>query len=366
MMKTLCVIHEAISNDSAIAKVAMAQVRIALDAGWRVSVVAKYLDESLRDRVEWLPLYVPRRAFAVKWLTARHFIRKAMGNRRFDCVHAHQPQVADLADVFTCHFLTRVAKERNCLETRSGIRPSMIRLQQQMVLKAEDRCYRNWNPPTRMVFCSDLLKKEFSRLYGEPPRQQVLMNSAPAANFATVEQRREARQRLLGRDHDGLVVGYIGGLQERKGYKRLLQSLQSESEITLLMAGQYTQGFTDAYLGARCVGIGLVTDTPTFYAACDCIAVPSLFDPCPLVVFEACSRGTPVIATNGVGNLPALIRFDAGLAWNAGEPIGPLVRKAQDRKDHFRQGMLRLLDELSPEHHGRVLLSIYEQVGAAS
>jgi glycosyltransferase involved in cell wall biosynthesis len=365
-MKTLCVIHEAISSDSAIAKVAMAQVRIALEAGWRVSVVAKYLDESLRDRVEWLPLYVPRRAFAVKWLTARHFIRKAMGSRRFDCIHAHQPQVADLADVFTCHFLTRVAQERKCLETRGGFRPSLIRLQQQMVLKAEDRCYRNWNPSTRMVFCSDLLRKEFSRLYGEPRRQQVLMNSAPAANFASGDERREARRRFLGHDHDGLVVGYIGGLQERKGYKRLLQSLQNESEVTLLMAGQYTQNFADPGLGARCIGVGLVTDTPSFYAACDCIAVPSLFDPCPLVVFEACSRGTPVIATEGVGNLPALIRFDAGLAWDAVEPIEPLVRKARDQKAHFRQGMLRLLDELSAEHHGRVLLSIYEQAGAAT
>ena len=56
---TLCMVFEAIGNMSAIAKIAMADVQIALDAGYRVTVVAKFLDESLRDRVEWLKLTVP-------------------------------------------------------------------------------------------------------------------------------------------------------------------------------------------------------------------------------------------------------------------------------------------------------------------
>src|SRR4051812_1647014 len=101
----------------------MAQVRTALTAGWRVSVVAKFLDESLHDDVEWLRLYVPPRLFFVQWATARHFIRQALGARAFDVVHAHQPQVASLSDVFQCHFLTRVAHERGCLENRSGFGP---------------------------------------------------------------------------------------------------------------------------------------------------------------------------------------------------------------------------------------------------
>ena len=39
---TLCMIHEAIGNQNAIAKVAMAGVKIALEAGWKVTVVAKF------------------------------------------------------------------------------------------------------------------------------------------------------------------------------------------------------------------------------------------------------------------------------------------------------------------------------------
>src|SRR3954452_10644286 len=105
---TLCMIFEAISNDSAIAKVAMSDVNIALDAGYKVTCVSKILHESLRPKVEWLKLKVPPRGFALQWLTARRFIKQAIGNRTFDVVHAHQPQAASLADVFQCHFLTRV------------------------------------------------------------------------------------------------------------------------------------------------------------------------------------------------------------------------------------------------------------------
>src|SRR5690349_16630354 len=126
---THCMIFEAIDQSSAIAKIAMSEVQIALDAGFRVSVVAKRLDESLRGKVEVLPLTVPPRVFLAKWLTARSFIQRALGSRTFDIVHAHQPQAADLSDVFKCHFLTRVAYESNCIDTRPGLRPTFNRLQ---------------------------------------------------------------------------------------------------------------------------------------------------------------------------------------------------------------------------------------------
>ncbi len=152
---TLCMIHEAISGDSAIARVAMAQARMALQAGYRVSAVAKILDPSLRAEVEWLRLTVPRRVFLLKWLTARLFIRSALGRRTFDVVHAHQPQAASLSDVFTCHFLTRVARERKCLEDRPGFRARAVRVQQEAVVHAEDYCYRRWNERRACYFAAN-------------------------------------------------------------------------------------------------------------------------------------------------------------------------------------------------------------------
>src|SRR5580658_8954815 len=111
---TLCIIHEGIGNYNAIAKIAMTDARLALANGWDVTCVAKRLDEELARQVQWLPLYVPPRLYFYKWVTARRFIRKALGGRTFDVIHAHQPQVADLADVFDCHYLSRMSFERDC------------------------------------------------------------------------------------------------------------------------------------------------------------------------------------------------------------------------------------------------------------
>jgi len=358
---TLCLIHEAISNDSAIAKVALLHARTALDAGWKVSVVAQRLDESLRERVEWLKLHVPRRSFFYKWVTAGHFIRKALGERRFDVIHSHQPQAAALADVFHCHFLTRVAYERKCLEMRSGLRPKMIRLQQQGVLYAEDRCYRRWNPATHMIFCSDLLRTEFSRLYGPPPSQEVMVNACPPVKFPSAEQRAAARRHWVGEDFKGLVLGYLGGLQERKGFKRILSALAGKSDVFLLMGGQFTQGFSDPALGGRMKAVGLVDDVPGFFAASDAFIVPSLFDPCPLVVFEAASRGTPVIATNGVGNLHELLEHDAGLLWRPEDDLTKVVAAAAARREELNAGARRMAEAVSERRQGGRLLEVYDE-----
>jgi len=358
---TLCIIHEAISQDSAIAKIAMLDVRAALDAGWEISVVAKILDPSLRDRVNWLKLTVPPRGFILKWLTARHFIRSALGHRSFDVIHAHQPQVADLADVYQCHFLTRAAYERNCLESRPGLRAKFARLQQQGVLHAEDRFYRRWNPETHMLFCSDLLRQEFAHLYGMPPRQQVLVNPCPPVNFANDAERRAARQRWVG-DHNGIVLGYLGGVEERKGFKKVLQALKGHGDIFFLMGGAHSEGFVDPNLSGHMKSVGMVLDPASFYAACDVFVVPSLFDPFALVVCEAAARGTPVIATESVGALANLLEHQAGLAWRQGDSLADLVRQAAGQREKFNAGARRLSEALSEQEHGRQLMAVYDMI----
>lgn len=355
-------IHEGVGNQSAIAKVASWGVRQALRAGWRVSVVANLLDDDLRGEVEWLRLYVPKRLLLLKWLTARRFITAALGGRKFDVIHAHQPQVAAISDVFTCHFLTRVAHERHCLESRTGLLASIGYAQQRAVLCAEDYYYRRWNSRTRMLFCSELLRKEFNRLYPAPKRQEVLENSCPPVCFPSDEERRAARTRLLGRDWAGPVIGYLGGLHERKGYRCLLRALEGERDIFLLLGGEFTDGFEAPALAGHHKAVGWVRDQAEFFAACDVFIVPSAFDPCPLAVFEAAAHGVPVIASSGVGNLPALLRYHAGAAWEPGTPLAPLVRSMAAQRESFQEGARWMATFLSEEHQATRLLQIYEEV----
>jgi UDP-glucose:(heptosyl)LPS alpha-1,3-glucosyltransferase len=209
-----------------------------------------------------------------------------------------------------------------------------------------------------MVFCSDLLRTEFSRLYASPPSQEVLVNACPPVNFRTPEQRHAARKHWVGEDFNGLVLGYLGGLQERKGYKRVLSALAGKRDVFLLMGGQFTRGFSHPALAGHMKAVGLVDDVPGFFAACDAFVVPSLFDPCPLVAFEAASRGVPVIATDGVGNLSELLEYGAGLLWRPNDDLAALVASAAAGREQFNAGARRMADAISEHRQGRRLLEI--------
>lgn len=358
---TLCMVHEGIGNYGAIARVAMSGVRQALEAGWEVSVVAERLDESLQQQVEWLKLYVPPKVFLVKWVVARAMITRAMGGRQWDVVHVHQPQVASLADVMQCHYLTRAAYNYDCLESGDSLHSWLTRVQELQVMRVEDGYFRRWNPRTRMLFDSALTQREFSRMYGAPPRQDVLLYPFPPARTPDAAERAEARRKLVG-DRPGLVVGYLGGIQHRKGYTRLVDASRQDPGLVLMMGGQFTERFSDPSLGDRLVALGLVEDIATFYAACDVFVVPSLFEPFGLVAFEAAARGVPVIATAEVGALPHLVEYGAGCAWDPGEPLGPLARRmAADRNG--RAAIAAQMDsDFCEKRYGERLMRVYDDV----
>ncbi len=359
---SLCVIFEAIGPYSAIGKVAMRDVQIALEAGWQVTVVAKFLDESLRDKVEWLRLYVPPRLFFVQWTTARAFIKSALRGRKFDIVHAHQPQVADLADVFQCHYLTRAAYERRSLTGVKSVQSALARLQEQGVLYAEDYRFRRWNPKTRMLYNSALTRQDFHRIYGAPPNEDTFVCAFPPLDLPTEEERKQARERMIGQQSPGLVLGFLGGENERKGYRQLIDGLKGEDSIFLLMGGAHRADFDVPAMRGRFKAVGQVSDLKTFYHACDVFIVPSHYEPLGLVAFEAAAHGVPVIATEEVGALPHLLDYHLGFTWRQGESLPPLVHRAAAQRNECNRGSQIAERELGIQSYGSRLLQTYRTV----
>jgi glycosyltransferase involved in cell wall biosynthesis len=356
----LCLIFEAIGFTSGIGKVAYQDVSLALNAGYEVTVIAQQLHPSLHTSVEWLPLYVPPRLFLLKWATAHHFMRKALGDQRFDIIHSHQPQGAILSDIFTCHFLTRVAYERNCLVTGKSISARAVRAQQQVVLKLEDRCYQQRNPATQVVFCSELLRDEFHRLYGTPRNESVIENACVSAAAYTYEERIAARQDLFEHAVSTPVVGYFGGVDERKGYRAMLAALRHDPSLHAILAGPGTDKLSSTEFSNRVHMMGPVTETDRFYAACDILVVPSVFDPCPMVVLEAVARQIPVIATRGVGNLAQVQRCNAGLEWKPQASLSELVRYIELYRESFVAGADRMAHELTEARRAARMIAVYE------
>ena len=358
---TLCMMFEAIGSYNSIGKVARNGVLAALDAGWQVTVVANRLDESLQDRVEWIKLYVPPRGFYLKWMTARYFLIQAIGTRKFDVVHAHQPQHAAFSDIFQCHFLTRVAYERKCFTGGEGLRKKLGEAQQIGVMSKEDSFYRGWNPNTRMLFCSQMMRDEFHRLYGPLPAEYVLNTMAPPVSLPTPEARKKARKDLIGIEDDRPVLGYLGGIDERKGYRQLISGLEGDNDTFLLFGGPDTQTFDAPSLAGRFKGLGFVSDIATFFAACDIVAVPSFFDPCPAVIVEAAAHGVPTIATDGVGNLPTAVEYGAGESWDRNTSLVPVVRKIMSRHSEYSAAAVKMAEDFSVAKWQQFLLNLYDE-----
>lgn len=365
----LCVVHETVGRQSAIAQIAAWNARVGREAGFEVSVLAANLDDEWRERTqgedfEHIPLWAPRRSFALQWLSAQARIKRALQGRDFDVIHVHQPQATPLSDVFTCHFLTRVARESGGLPRGQSARASFARAQQELVLRVEDYIFRHANPRSHFLFCSALIEREFTRLYGAHPRGQVMVNFAPPFDAPDAEERRAARQKLAPNAGERLVVGYLGGRDERKGYRKLLRAVLHAPGLFVLMGGPHSDEISAPALESqgRFRTLGMVKNLREFYAACDVMAVPSSFDPCPLVCFEAASRAVPVLATPRVGNLSDLLRHGAGAAWNGRAPLEPLVRELAQTRESHASGARELCEELSQERQGARLLEVYEAV----
>jgi glycosyltransferase involved in cell wall biosynthesis len=311
-MKRVCVVHNNVDQATAIGKLASWAVTTALDAGLHVTVVARDLDPGLQEEVRWRRLFVPPRLHAVQWAVARQTVLNALRGVDHDVLHVYQPQIAALADTWHVEFLSRVAVETGSVPSGVGPRSRLARAQRIAVAHMEDRYLRALGARPTVLFCSPLIERHFTRLYGTPVHREILLNPAFARDPVLVPSRTSAR-RGFGLPAGASIVGYLGGLDERKGYPELISAMAALPDTTvLLMAGPGSEGFSAPGLGVRVKPVGKLTDMAAFWAAVDILAVPSRFEPFGMVVTEAASVGVPVVVTPEVGAAELVRQHRAG------------------------------------------------------
>jgi glycosyltransferase involved in cell wall biosynthesis len=311
-MRHVCVVHNNVDQRTSIGKLASWAVATALDADLHVTVVARDLDSALQAEVCWRRLFVPPRLHAVQWAVARRTVLHALRGVDCDVLHVYQPQIAALADTWHVEFLSRVAIETGGLPLGTGLRPRLGRAQRIAVAQMEDRYLRDLGARPTVLFCSPLIERHFTRLYGTPVHRGILPNPAFVVDPVSHTSRRSARRRF-GLPDGASVIGYLGGLDERKGYAELIRALSLLPDSTfLLLAGPGAEGFAALGFGGRVRCAGMITDMPAFWAAVDVLAVPSRFDPFGMVVTEAASAGIPVVVTPEVGAAELVRQHRAG------------------------------------------------------
>jgi glycosyltransferase involved in cell wall biosynthesis len=166
----------------------------------------------------------------------------------------------------------------------------------------------------------------------------------------------------LGAGEETVVLGYFGRVADNKGVVPLVRMADrlaaSGRDVRLVVAGRADDPVYDAEVGraiassealrGRARRLGARPRSASLYAALDLFVLCTRRDGFPLVVFEAMSTGTPVLAT-AVGGIAATFRdgVDAALVrkdvddaspWTAADlarfeaRLGALVADAAERR----------------------------------
>jgi len=170
-----------------------------------------------------------------------------------------------------------------------------------------------------------------------------------------------------------LRLGYLGGLNPKKGLEMLLKILMKFSleQWELWIGGKGTQEYEsylkNSYSCSKVHYLGFIKPAILF-AKVDVLIVPSLWhDPLPRVIFEAYAHGIPVIGSHR-GGIPEIIEEKkTGFLFNPDYPEDlevEIKRFIQDRSLAFRMraNLLKKAKEFLPEKIVSEYLKVYHEI----
>jgi glycosyltransferase involved in cell wall biosynthesis len=350
----VALVHDNFSGPTGMGLVAERLARAVLEMDWTLTLVATRVPGWLRERstVHSVPdaVRLPALPRHAAWCA------RAAGALRTisaDVVHVHSPLLARRADLVTSHYMAQPAFLRGVREHRGGAEGVLRRTQDALERRLDHAAYEHLPASTHMSFVSEFLRDEFRRHYGEPRGGWILAPPAPPWRPVTAEQRAAARARFNVAD-GGLVVGYIGGDNPRKGLATV-RPLASAPGITLLAAGPGSERLD--WPGARKLGF---VDPDDLHEACDVVVAPSVFDSAPIAVLQALARRVPVVISPATGWAAAVARHGAGAVWNGDGDLAETVRAAAAAPAEACRAVVeefseRVLDERAHEVYSHVL-----------
>lgn len=234
----------------------------------------------------------------------------------------------------------------------------------------------------RVVAVSRMVRGHLGRFLDVPPeRVRVIPNAIDAARLAIGDPAGtraavRARHGLADADVVGLFVGHNFRL---KGLPALLKALARRSRIDpggrplhLLVCGggriaPMRRLIDRLGLSATVRLVGFATDIRDYYHAADFCVLPSYYDPCSLVVFEALACGLPVITTEQNGAGEVITQGGEGFVVPSPDSLDAMAA-ALDRMadDSARRAMSRRAVELgraqSFDRHIEALIELCDEV----
>lgn len=286
----------------------------------------------------------------------------------FDIVHA-QGLASFAHDVVTAHFcLLAWAEARSSQRGGRSVREEVFL---RLVLPWERRLFRleqSW-----VIAVSERVKADLARAYNRVSHISVIRPGIDSERFHPRNRMlfREGLRRRLGFSERDFLLLYIGDLD--KGCIEALRACGLVPGVKLLCLSwrspdRYARLAERMGLGERVRFIGATREVEAYYAACDLLLYPTVYDAHGMVIWEAMASELPVVTTSRAGAAEVIQHLRSGIVLD--DPSD-----AQGMADHIRRAIEddRWREELGRAGRQAVLpytwdraakdtLAVYEQV----
>jgi len=245
----------------------------------------------------------------------------------------------------------------------------------------EDQIYK-LDPLPMFVPLSKMVQEHMRQYYQVPDeKMRLIFNGSQLEQFHP-EERAITGVRLREQHgiKDELTFLFVALNYRRKGLYYLLQAarvLKQEhagAEFKILIVGRghdryYAQLASKFGLGNQVVFAGEQSNIHEYYLAGDVLVLPTFYDPCSLVVFEALAAGLPVITTkyNGAGEI--ILNTHHGWIVNKPEDVIGIARAMgsyfdREKLQGQRLAARQLAEEYPLQRSFEQMEQLYQEIAA--
>ena len=275
------------------------------------------------------------------WSFARA-ARRAWRREGFDFVQSHE-RIAG-CDVYRAGD----GVHRRWLELRRAVAGPLERLGMALnpyhryVCRAERRMFEH--PRLRAVICnSAMVRDEIARAFRVAREKlHVIHNGVDLEQFHPRHRallRGPARAELGCRPRDTVFV-FVGSGFARKGLGAAIAALAAAAEASfrLVVVGRdrhqaaFVEQAQRAGVAERVIFVGGREDVRPYYAAADCLILPSRYDPFPNTALEALAMGLPILVSSRCGAAEIVAAGQSGWVCEPDDVAGlaALMRSANE------------------------------------